>query len=125
MARHQSHAVPRHAVPQAETSVRGPRADIVAVWVEGETVNVGEVTVEDPERLALVRGPEAGSSVVAARGKVVAVGGEGAVPDREHVALVDHEAGPGQQRPQPHRPVLGAGQQQRPVWVERETKHGS
>ena len=46
------------------------------------------MTVDDPEWLALVRGPQPGSPVVAIGGEVVTRGGEGEVPGRERVALV-------------------------------------
>ena len=106
VASHQSDTVARHTVPQSEASVRGSGPDIITVWMEGQTVNIGEVSMEDPEGLALVRCPESGSSVMATRGKVVAVGGKCAVPDWEHVALVDHQTGPGEERPEPDCTVL-------------------
>ena len=123
MARHQPDTVPSHAVPQPETSVGGPGTHIVTVGVEGETVDVREMTVEDPERLALVCSPESGRPVVATGGEIVTVRSEGAVPDWEHVALVAHQAGPGQQGPQSHRPVLGTREEQRPVRVNGEPVH--
>ena len=123
MARHQPDTVPSHAVPQPETSVGGPGAHIVTVGVEGETVDVRKMTVEDPERLALICGPQSGRPVVAAGSEIVAVRCEGAVPDREHVALVAHQAGPGQQRPQANCAVLRTREQQRSVGVDGQAVH--
>ena len=40
VAGHQPHAVPSHAVPEPETAVRGARAHVVTVWMEGEAVHV-------------------------------------------------------------------------------------
>ena len=88
--------------------------------MEGETVDVGEMAVEDSQRLRLIGRPEPRCPVVAGGGEVVAEGGEGAVPDGEHVALVAHQTCPSVQRPEANDAILPAGEQQGLVRVEGE-----
>jgi hypothetical protein len=47
MSCHKANTVSRHTVPHAEAPVAGPGRHIVGIGMEGETVHVGEVSVED------------------------------------------------------------------------------
>jgi hypothetical protein len=47
MSSHETNTVSRHTVPHPETPVAGPGRHIVGIRMEGETVDVGEVSVED------------------------------------------------------------------------------
>ena len=92
--RHQPHAVPP---PQASVPRILSQHSKVRDWMEDQVVYLREMSVENPERLALVRGPQPRPSNNQR--------GEGAVPDREHGALV----APGRLRSArttawPHRP---------------------
>ena len=55
----------------------------------------------------------------------MARGGEGAVPGREHVALVAHQAGPGLQGPQPSHSVLPIGEQQGLIRIKERQYTGA
>ena len=47
MSGHETNTVSRHTIPHSETPVAGPGRHIVGIGMEGETVHVGEVSVED------------------------------------------------------------------------------
>ncbi len=47
MSGHETNTVSRHTIPHAEAPVAGPGRHIIGIGMEGETVDVGEVSVED------------------------------------------------------------------------------
>ena len=93
--------------------------------MEGEAVHVGEVAVEDSQRLGLVSCPEPGRSVMATGGEVVAKRGKGAIPYWEHMTLVANQTGPCVKRPEADHTVLPAREQQGLVGVEGKTIYGA
>ena len=123
MACHEPDTVARDTVPEPDAPVAGAGPNIVRVRMKGETIHVGEMSVEYAQWLRVLRGPEPRCPVVATGGEVVAERRELNVPDGEDVTRVADQTGPGLEAPQPHRPVLATRQQHRLVRVKAHRVH--
>jgi hypothetical protein len=102
-----------HAREETKASESSPRsrADVVAIRMPPDHVDILRVSDEHPQRCDLIRRPQPRRGVHGPRGKIIPERCERHVPHRIVVAFVDHQVVLGREMPQANGRVLGGGEQ--------------